>query len=63
MSPAALEALIILAAKYGPGFVASIIALFKKDTITVEEVHALFANVKPYESYNIPDAEKKSATP
>lgn len=54
MSPAAIEALIILAAKYGPQFVSSVIALFKKEQITVAEVEQLFANVKPYEAYGIP---------
>ncbi len=56
MSPALLEALVIAAVKYGPGFVNSIIALFKQKTPpTIAEVEALFATVKPYSAYNIPD--------
>lgn len=56
MSPALIESLVILAAKYGPDFVASIMALFKKTEITMAEVETLFASVKPYEDYNIPAA-------
>ncbi len=53
MSAAAIEAIVILAAKYGPEFVTSIIALFKKRDVTIEEIEALFANVKPLSSYGI----------
>ena len=59
MSPAAIEALIILAAKYGPEFVMTVIALFKKPNPTVADVEALFANVKPYAAYGIPDVAPK----
>lgn len=55
MSAAALEAIIILAAKYGPEFISSLIALFKAKEITVQQVEELFANVKPYEAYGIPE--------
>ncbi len=56
MSPALLEALVIAAVKYGPGFVSDIIGLFKQKTPpTIDEVEALFAKVKPYEAYGIPD--------
>ncbi len=55
MSPALLEAIIILAAKYGPELVTTITALFKQQTITVDDIEKLFANVKPYEAYGIPD--------
>ena len=54
MSPAAIEALIILAAKYGPEFVMAIIALFKKPNPTIADVEAIFADVKPYDAYGIP---------
>ncbi len=53
MSAAALEAIIILAAKYGPEVVTGIIALFKKQTVTIDDVEKLFANVKPFEAYNV----------
>lgn len=56
MSPMLLEALVVLAAKHGPEFVANITAALKKKEITVDEVHNLFANVKPYEAYGIPNA-------
>lgn len=55
MSPAILEALIILAAKYGPKFVADVCALFKRHDVTVADLEALFGQVKPYQAYNIPD--------
>jgi hypothetical protein len=55
MSPALLEALVIAAVKYGPGFATSVLALFKQKEITLEQVEALFANVKPYSDYGIPD--------
>lgn len=53
MSAAAIEALIILAAKYGPALVTDIISLFKKENPTVADVEALFGSIKPYEAYGI----------
>ena len=53
MSTAAIEALIILAAKYGPPLVLDIIALFRKENPTVTDVEALFASIKKYEDYGI----------
>ena len=53
MSPATIEALIVLAAKYGPELVTGLIALFKKQNPTLADIEALFANVKPYDSYGI----------
>lgn len=41
--------------KYGPEFVLNIIAIIKKPDATVDDVEALFKNVKPYAAYNIPD--------
>lgn len=55
MSPILLEALIVAGIKYGPDAVASIIALFKKETATLADVETLFATIKPYEAYGIPD--------
>ncbi len=53
MSAAAIEAIVILAAKYGPTFVTEIMALFKKQDVTIDEIEKLFANVKPLSSYGI----------
>lgn len=55
MPATVIEALIVLLAKYGPELVIKLIAMLKKKEITVEEVEALFMEVKPYEAYNIPD--------
>jgi hypothetical protein len=55
MSAQLLEALILASLKYGPGFVTDVIALFKQKEITIDQVESLFANVKPYEAYGIPD--------
>lgn len=41
--------------KYGPTAVEAIIALMKQQTVTVTDVENLFANLKTYESYGIPD--------
>lgn len=55
MSPVLIEALVVLAAKYGPEFVAALIRVFQKKDVTLDDFHALFENVKPYESYGIPE--------
>lgn len=54
MSPALIEALIVLAAKYGPGVITGIKAALTKKDVTIEDIEALFANVHPYEYFNIP---------
>jgi hypothetical protein len=54
MSP--LVALLVEAGiKYGPDFVLSIIALLKKPDATIDDVEKLFATVKPYAAYGIPE--------
>jgi len=55
MTPQVVAALVVLAAKYGPDLIVQIIALFKKEVITVDELEALFGTVKPYEAFEIPD--------
>ncbi len=57
MTPAILAMIVELCLRYGPSFAAEVAALFKKDNVTADEVHALFANVKPYESYGIKDQQ------
>lgn len=63
MPPELIASLVLLAAKYGPEFVASIIALLKQKTVSIEDVEKLFSNVKPYADYNIPDIAPSSAPP
>ncbi len=55
LTPEMIAALVTLAIRYGPGFAASIAALFQKQTVTAEEVVILFSNVKPYDAYGIPE--------
>lgn len=55
MSPALIQLLIQAGIQYGPGFVTDVIAVLKKPDPTLADVEALFANVKPYAAYGIPD--------
>lgn len=50
-----LEAVLIYGVKYGIPAAQSIIALWKKDKPTIEEIEALFSTLKKYEDYGIPD--------
>ena len=43
------------ALQYGPDFVKSVIAAFQKPNPTIADIEVLFAGVKPYSAYNIPD--------
>lgn len=56
MSPAAIEAIIILVAKYGPSVIESIKGLFNKEAVTIDDVQAAFADLKEYDAFNIPNA-------
>lgn len=49
-----LQDIVKLAATYGPEAVTGIIALFKSPNVTVAEVEAAFANLKPLEAYGLP---------
>ena len=52
------------ALQYGPEFVTGIINALKRKDVTVAEIETLFAGVKPYSAYGIPDvapAPKPSA--
>ncbi len=55
MSPAIVQLLIQAGIQYGPAFVTEAIAIIKNQNATVADVEALFAKVKPYEAYNIPN--------
>lgn len=49
-----LQDIVKLAATYGPEAAMGIIALFKKKEVTIEDVEAAFADLKPLEFYQIP---------
>lgn len=40
--------------KYGPEFVSSLIKILNNPNATISDVEVAFANLKPYEAYNIP---------
>jgi hypothetical protein len=63
MTPAVIAALIQLLVTYGPEAVSAIIALMKKQTITIDDVETAFAALKPYSAYNIPDLPDAPAAP
>lgn len=63
MSIAAIEALVVLAAKYEPEAISGIIQLFTKANVTVADVEAAFAVLKPYSAYNIPDVAPTTPLP
>lgn len=44
-----------LALKFGPQLALGFAKLFEKKTVTVEDVEAAFAQLKPYSAYGIPD--------
>lgn len=52
---ATVQAIILLAAKYGPTLVNGIIALLKKKDVTLDDLDAAFAPLVAYEAFGIPD--------
>lgn len=55
MGPEVISAIVVLAAKYGPELVIQIIALFKKETVTIADIETLFGSIPTYEALGIPD--------
>lgn len=55
MSAALLQALIVAGIQYGPQIVTDIKNLLSKKDATIADVEAVFANLKPYSAFNIPD--------
>jgi hypothetical protein len=55
ISPQIALMLFNLLDKYGPDIASAVAELFKKGEITIEEVMAIFAQVRTYESFGIPD--------
>lgn len=55
MSTTLITALIEAGIKYGPEFITSVKSLLSKKDPTIDDVVSLFANLKPYASYGIPD--------
>ncbi len=43
-----------LVAQYGPGILKDIKALTSKEDATIEDVEAIFKDLKPYEAFGIP---------
>lgn len=54
-----IAAIIELAAKYGPEAIHGIIALFKPNGATAEEVIAAFTKLKPYSAYGIKNVSER----
>lgn len=54
MSPVLIQALIVAGIQYGPQIVTDIKNLLSKKDATIEDVEAVFANLKPYSDFNIP---------
>ena len=54
MSPAMMEAIVVIVAKYGPTLAAGLIEVFQKKDATLADLQAVLAEVKPYEAYGIP---------
>ena len=55
MSPALVMLLVQAGLTYGPQFITDIKTLLAKTDVTIADIEALFANVKPYAAYGIPD--------
>lgn len=55
MTPAVIALILQYGIQYGPGIAQEVIALFKKQDATIADVEALFAKIKPYDQYNIPN--------
>lgn len=51
------------ALKYGPELVLDVVNLLKKKGITVDEIETIFANVKPYSAFGIPDVAPTAPVP
>lgn len=47
--------LVSVGIQYGPDFVAALIKLLKNKDATIDDVEKLFADVKPYSAFGIPE--------
>jgi len=54
MNPALVALLIQAGLTYGPQFITDIKNLLNKTNVTIDDIEAVFANVKPYSAYGIP---------
>lgn len=50
------------AIQYGPAFIKQIIELCQKKDLTIAEIDAAFASVKPYDAWNIPNIPTQTPT-
>jgi len=48
------QAIIMLAAQYGPGIIAHIDAVLQKQHITISDIQGIFAGLQPYSVFGIP---------
>lgn len=60
LSPELLNALVLAGFQYGPQIVTDIKNLFNKKDATIDDVEAVFANLKPYSAFGIPDVAPTS---
>jgi len=62
MNPALIGVILQFAVQYGIPAAQEAIALLKKPDATLADVEALFAKVKTYEQYNIPNLQTPAPT-
>ena len=55
MTPAQIFVVLGLVQQYGPSVITAVKILLKKENATIEDVEAIFADLKPYEAFNIPE--------
>lgn len=49
------QAIIMLVAQYGPGIIDRIESALNKSSLTITDIRAIFADLKPYSAFGIPD--------
>jgi hypothetical protein len=59
MNPTLVALLVQYGLQYGIPAAMEIIAVLRNSNATISDVEALFAKIKTYEQYNIPDITKK----
>lgn len=55
LTPQLLQALVLAGLTYGPQIVTDVKNLFSKKDATFDDVETVFANLKPYSAFGIPD--------
>ena len=54
MTPAQIFIVLQLVTQYGPDIVSAVKSILNKKDATIDDVEAIFAGLKPYESFGIP---------